>query len=60
MDVSIFMLTYREGLSLKQTIKSVLLQKTNFNFQLVISEDCSIDNTRHICEQFAINNPKKN
>lgn len=58
-DVSIFMLTYNQEQFIAQTIKSVLMQKTNFNFQLVIGEDCSKDSTRDICEQFAIDNPKK-
>jgi len=29
------------------------MQKTNFNFQIVIGEDCSTDGTRSICETFA-------
>ena len=51
--VSIFILTYNQESYITQTLKSVLNQKTNFNFQLVIGEDCSTDNTREICEQFA-------
>lgn len=51
--VSIFMLTYNQEQCITQTIESVLMQKTNFYFQLVIGEDCSTDATRSICEKFA-------
>lgn len=51
--VSIFMLTYNQEQFIEQTIESILLQKTNFTFQLVIGEDCSTDTTRIICEKYA-------
>lgn len=51
--VSIFMLTYNQEKCIKQTIESILMQQTNFVFQLVIGEDCSTDATRIICEQYA-------
>lgn len=52
--VSIFILTYNQELFIAQTLDSVLMQKTSFNYQLVIGEDLSEDNTRAICEQYAI------
>ena len=51
--VSIFLLTYNQEQFIEQTIQSILAQKTNFRYQLVIGEDCSTDNTRKICEQYA-------
>ncbi|WP_298343670.1 glycosyltransferase [uncultured Algibacter sp.] len=57
--VSIFMLTYNQEQYIAQAIDSVLMQKTNFNFQLVIGEDCSKDSTRKICESFAEQYPEK-
>lgn len=57
--VSIFMLTYNQEHYIAQAIDSILMQKTNFNFQLVIGEDCSTDSTRKICESFAIQNPER-
>ena len=53
MTVSIFLLTYNQEQFIAQTINSILMQKTNFNFQIVIGEDCSTDGTRSICETFA-------
>lgn len=51
--VSIFLLTYNQEQFIAQTINSILMQKANFNFQIVIGEDCSTDGTRSICETFA-------
>lgn len=53
MTVSIFLLTYNQEQFIAQTINSILMQKTNFNFQIVIGEDCSTDGTRSICKTFA-------
>jgi glycosyltransferase involved in cell wall biosynthesis len=57
--VSIFILTYNQEQFIAQTIESVLMQKTNFTYQLVIGEDCSTDVTRIICEKYVIQYPQK-
>ncbi len=57
--VSIFILTYNQEQFIAQTIESVLMQKTNFAYQLVIGEDCSTDRTRTICENYAQQYPEK-
>ncbi|WP_308992649.1 glycosyltransferase [Mariniflexile litorale] len=57
--VSIFMLTYNQEQFIAQTIESVLMQKTDFDYQLVIGEDCSTDTTRTICEKYALAHPTK-
>ena len=51
--VSICMITYNHESYIKQAIEGVLMQKTNFDFELVIGEDCSTDSTRLICEEYA-------
>jgi glycosyltransferase involved in cell wall biosynthesis len=51
--VSVFILTYNQEQFIAQTLDSILSQKTNFLFQLVIGEDCSTDTTRNICETYA-------
>ncbi|MCV4697829.1 glycosyltransferase, partial [Escherichia coli] len=35
------------------------MQETDFPFELVIGEDCSTDNTRKICEDYARRFPDK-
>ena len=57
--VSIFLLTYNQERFIAQTVDSILMQITNFRYQLVIGEDCSTDNTRIICEKFAGQYPQK-
>lgn len=57
--VSVFMLTYNQEEFIAQAIESILNQKTNFKYQLVIGEDCSSDNTRNICESYSNQNQSK-
>lgn len=55
--VSVFLITYNHEKYIAQTIESIVSQKTNFDFELVIGEDKSKDNTRAICEQYAAQYP---
>lgn len=48
MTVSIVMITYNHTLYIKQAIESVLMQKTSFYFELIVSNDCSSDTTDEI------------
>ena len=57
--VSIFTLVYNQEEFITQTIDSILMQKTNFDYQLVIGEDCSTDNTRLICQDYQKKYPSK-
>jgi glycosyltransferase involved in cell wall biosynthesis len=51
--VSVCVITYNHAQYIVQTLKSILMQKTNFAFEIVIGEDKSTDNTRAICAEFA-------
>lgn len=51
--VSILMITYNHEAYIAEAIKSIINQKTSFNFELVIGEDCSTDNTLSIIQQYA-------
>ena len=57
--VSICMITYNHEQFIGEAIEGVLMQKTDFNYQLVIGDDCSTDETRLICEEYAEQNPDK-
>ncbi|MEH2281869.1 MAG: glycosyltransferase [Nostoc sp.] len=48
MKVSVLMVTYNHEKFIAQAIESVLMQKVHFEYELVIGEDCSTDNTRQI------------
>ena len=57
--VSVFMMTYNHEHYIKQAIESILCQKTSFDFDIVIGEDCSTDNTREIVKTIALQYPGK-
>lgn len=46
--VSVIMVAYNHEKYLGQAIEGVVCQRTDFDFELVIAEDCSPDNTRNI------------
>lgn len=46
--VSIGLMTYNHEAFIAKAIESVLMQETNFTYELVIAEDCSTDRTREI------------
>lgn len=50
--VSVCMITYNHEKYISQAIEGVLIQQTNFAFELIIGEDCSTDNTRKICLEY--------
>jgi glycosyltransferase involved in cell wall biosynthesis len=57
--VSICMITYNHEKFIEQAIDSVLMQKTNFDYELVIGEDCSSDRTREIVIDYQKKFPDK-
>ena len=50
--VSVHMITYNHEPYIRQAIEGVMMQKTDFEFELVIGEDCSQDKTREICFEY--------
>jgi len=50
--VSVVMITYNHEKYIRQAIEGVVNQKTDFEFELIISEDCSTDTTRKICLEY--------
>ncbi len=59
MKVSVCIITYNHARFIGQALESALMQKTNFDYEIVIGEDCSTDATRHICEEYARLYPDK-
>lgn len=53
------MLTYNHERFIKRAIESILMQKTNFDFKIAISDDFSTDNTRQICLYYKEKYPDK-
>ena len=48
MKVSVAMITYNHEEFIAKALDSVLMQETNFDYEIVVGEDCSTDNTRNI------------
>ncbi len=57
--LSILCITYNHERYIAQAIESMLMQKTNFDVEIVIGEDCSTDKTREICIDYHARNPEK-
>lgn len=57
--VNIVMVTYNQENYITQAIESVLMQKTDFCYQLIIGEDYSTDKTRNICIEYSKRYPEK-
>ena len=57
--VSVHMITYNHEPYIRQAIEGVMMQKTDFEFELVIGEDCSQDKTREICFEYQKKHPDK-
>ena len=53
------MITYNHEKFITQAIDSVLMQNVNFDYNIVIGEDCSTDNTRKILLEYKNKYPDK-
>ena len=50
--VTIVCITYNQEKFIKQALDSFVMQKTNFDFQVIISDDCSTDSTPNIIKEY--------
>ena len=57
--VSVCIQTYQHKDYIKQCLDGVLMQKTNFPFEILLGEDQSIDGTKEICIEYAKKHPTK-
>jgi glycosyltransferase involved in cell wall biosynthesis len=51
--VSIIMLAYNHEKFIAQAIEGVIMQKTEFSWELLIADDCSSDGTEDICVKYS-------
>ena len=59
MKLTIVTTTYNQEKYIGEAIDSMLMQKTKFPFQIVVSDDCSQDRTREILEKYKKKYPEK-
>ena len=57
--VSICVQTYNHEKFIGKCLDSILMQETTFPFEILLGEDESIDSTRKICTEYAVNYPNK-
>jgi glycosyltransferase involved in cell wall biosynthesis len=50
--VSVACITYNHEPFIRQCLEGIVIQQTNFPFEVIIGEDCSTDKTRAIIEEF--------
>lgn len=51
--ISVAVITYNQQDTIRQTLDTILMQKGDFDLELVIGEDCSQDDTYAICVEYA-------
>ena len=57
--VSIALIVYNHGKYLREAIESILMQKTNFRYEIVVGDDRSTDNSREILLEYKEKYPDK-
>src|SRR5512133_2186068 len=57
--VSVLVMTYNHEKFIQQALDSVAMQETNFEYEILISEDCSTDRTRQVVLEFQGEHPDK-
>lgn len=55
--VSVAVISYNHEKFIAQALESILSQKTNFQFEIVVGEDCSPDKTREIIYKYQRKHP---
>lgn len=59
MKLSICCITYNQEKYIAQALEGMLFQKTDFDFEILIGEDCSTDNTKNIITGYQEKYPGK-
>ena len=58
LSLSVCLITYNQVRYIRQAIESVLMQCANFEWELIIADDCSTDGTSQIIEEYFKTNPQ--
>lgn len=57
MKLSVFVVTYNQEKYIRECLDSILMQKVDFEYEVIIGEDCSTDSTPQICDEYAVKYP---
>lgn len=53
LKISVCVTTYNQEQYIGECLESIVTQKCNFDFEVIVGEDCSTDNTRAIVQEYA-------
>lgn len=56
--VSVCMITYNHAPYIREALESIVGQKCDFEFELIVGEDCSKDGTREVCLEYQAKYPQ--
>lgn len=56
--VTACIITFNQELYIRQCIESVVSQIVDFEYEIIIGDDCSSDNTKKICDEYSEKYPK--
>lgn len=51
-QISVCIVTYNQEKYIAECLDSIVTQKTNFKFEIIVGDDCSTDNTRSIIQEY--------
>ena len=57
-ELSVHLITYNNEAHIEATLQSILKQKINFSYEIVVGDDCSTDNTYNIVKEYAKKEPQ--
>lgn len=57
--VSVYIATYNQEAFIRQAIDSALAQRTDFEYEILVGDDCSSDGTGAICAEYQRRHPDK-
>lgn len=52
-QISVCVITYNQEKYIRQCLQSIIDQKTNFDYEIIVGDDCSTDGTQDILKEFA-------
>lgn len=58
MRLSVFVVAYNQERFIRPCLESIVSQKMNFDYEVIIGDDCSTDGTGAICDEFAAKYPQ--
>lgn len=57
--VSVAVITYNHATAISQCLDSILSQSVDFDYEIVVGDDCSTDSTQSILQEYAVKYPNR-